>query len=166
MSSGLAFSSGIAQPAALQANSGFLSVLLAVGLAAGLPSCRTLEKAGAGTDPSAADPAVEASTPANPVLPIGVVQHVDEVARFILIRSSRGFQIEPGTILTVHGNQSEPTATVKVSPARKGAILTADFVEGAPKAGQTVTMVYAPAGASGSLPVAPIGTVSDLQVLE
>lgn len=165
-SSGLAFSSGIAQPAAVQANSGFLRVLLAVGLAAGLPSCRTLEKAVAGTDPSATDPAMEASTPSDPVLPIGVVQHVDEVARFILIRSSRGFQIEPGTILTVHGNSSEPTATVKVSPARKGAFLTADLVEGAPKAGQTVTMVHAPAGVSGPLPAAPAGTVSDLQVLE
>ncbi len=119
-----------------------------------------------GTDPSAADPAEEAALPANPVLPVGVVQHVDEAARFILIRSSRGFQIEPGTILTVHGNQSQPTATVKVSPARKDAFLTADLVEGAPKPGQTVTMAYAPAGAPAQAPVAPSGSDSDLQFLE
>lgn len=120
----------------------------------------------AGTDPSAADPAAEAALPANPVLPIGVVQHVDEVARFILIRSSRGFQIEPGTLLTVHGNHSEPTATVKVSPARKGAFLTADLVEGTPKPGQTVTMAYVPAGTPAPAPVAPSGPDSDLQFLE
>ncbi len=119
-----------------------------------------------GTDPPVAGPAAEAALPAPPVLPIGVVQHVDEVARFILIRSSRGFQIEPGTILTVRGNQSEPTATVKVSPARKGAFLTADLVEGVPKAGHTVTVEQAPLrnpdGPGSGVPATPPG----LQVLE
>jgi hypothetical protein len=95
-----------------------------------------------------------------------VVQHVDEAARFILIRSSRGFQIDPGTILTVHGNHAEPSSTVKVSPARKGSFLTADFVEGTPKTGQTVTIAYAPPGIPAPVPVAPSGSDSDLQFLE
>ncbi len=75
-------------------------------------------------------------------------------------------QIEPGTMLTVHGNQSEPSATVKVSPARKGSFLTADLVQGTPKPGQTVTMEYAPAGNPAPAPVVPLAPDSDLQILE
>ncbi len=150
----------------MQANTGGLRVLLAVGLAAGLASCRTIGKPGAGTDPSSADGPPAAEAPAHAVLPVGVVQHVDEAARFILIRSSRGFQIEPGTMLTVHGNQSEPSATVKVSPARKGSFLTADLVQGTPKPGQTVTMEYTPPGSPVPAPVVPLAPDSDLQILE
>lgn len=76
------------------------------------------------------------------ILPVGVVDHVDEVARFVLIRSSKGLQLEPDTILTVHGNQGQSVSRVKVSPARKGAFLTADFIEGLPAKGQQVTMEY------------------------
>ena len=84
----------------------------------------------------------------------------------MLIRSSRTFQIEPETVLMIRGSQGEPLATVKVSPARKGAFLTADIVEGAPKVGQAVTMDYT-AVRSQQAPSAPVAPPpSDIQVLE
>lgn len=167
MSSALAFFSGIAQSGAVQANSGFRRVLLAVVVAAGLASCRTLEKKDAGTDSSGMPDPVEGENPEAAVLPIGVVQHVDETARFILVRSSRSFQIEPGTVLVVRGNAGEPLATVKVSPARKGAFLTADIIGGSPKPGQSVTMEYAPPGRSAPVPEGPpVSDAGGVQVLE
>lgn len=113
-------------------------VLLAV-----LGGCRTTaEKKG---DETTAEGAAtdQASPPVPPMtLPVGLIHHVDETARFVLIRSSKGVQLEPGTILTVHGDQGETVARVKVSPARKESFLTADFLEGLPRRAQQVTMEY------------------------
>jgi len=166
----LAFSSGIAQSATVQANSGPLRVLLAVIFTTALVACRTLEKKGSVPESVEAGNAVETadSAPAaTTVLPIGVVQHVDESARFVLIRSSRTFQIEPETLLTIRGSQGEPIATVKVSPARKGSFLTADFVEGTPKIGQSATMESTPRKQSPSAPGAPVPAAAEgIQVLE
>lgn len=115
------------------------TVLLAV-----LGSCRTT--AGKKGGDAAADeaPATARDSPPGPpmTLPVGLVHHVDETARFVLIRSGRGLQLEPETILTVHGDQGETVARLKVSPARKESFLTADFLEGVPRKGQQVTMEY------------------------
>jgi hypothetical protein len=108
-----------------------------------LGGCRTAaEKKGEETtaEGAATDQASSASPPMT--LPVGLVHHVDETARFVLIRSSKGLQIEPETILTVHGDQGETVARVKVSPARKESFLTADFQDGVPRKGQQVTMEY------------------------
>lgn len=113
-------------------------------LLAGLGGCRTTagKKGGDAIAEDAAATAQDAA-PAPPMtLPVGLVHHVDETARFVLIRSSKGLQIEPETILTVHGDQGETVARVKVSPARKESFLTADFLDGLPRKGQQVTMEY------------------------
>lgn len=156
----------------MQAISGASRLLLAASLTAGLAGCRALgtkegasERGGATADGAAAggEEVAQGTT-----LPVGVVQHVDAGARFVLIRSGRGFQIEPGTILTIRGDRGEGVATVKVSPARKGAFLTADFVEGIPSTGQTATLEHRPPAASGGAapfdPAAP--DAGAVQILE
>lgn len=156
----------------MQAISGVSRLLLAASLTAGLAGCRAL-----GTKEGASEPGGAAAGGAaaggeevarGTTLPVGVVQHVDADARFVLIRSSRGFQIEPGTILTIRGNRGEGVATVKVSPARKGAFLTADFVEGIPSTGQTATLEHLPPAASGGAdPFVPAASdAGAVQILE
>lgn len=156
----------------MQAISGVSRLLLAASLTAGLAGCRAL-----GTKEGASEPGGAAAGGAaaggeevarGTTLPVGVVQHVDADARFVLIRSSRGFQIEPGTILTIRGNRGEGEATVKVSPARKGAFLTADFVEGIPSTGQTATLEHLPPAASGGADpfVSAASDAGAVQILE
>lgn len=134
------------------------------------PACKTLpfpgkkksEEAaavqGAGNDASAVAP------PAT-TLPVGVVHLVDTEARFVLVRSSRSLQIEPGTVLSVIGDAGELVARVEVSPARKGAFLTADYVEGLPAVGHRVTMEHRPTPLDPGSPLLGAGS-DDIQVLE
>lgn len=111
---------------------------------AALGGCRTTPgKKGADATADEAAATSQDAPPKPPMtLPVGLVHHVDETARFVLIRSGRGLQLEPETILTVHGDQGETVARLKVSPARKESFLTADFLEGVPRKGQQVTMEY------------------------
>jgi hypothetical protein len=133
-------------------------ILLAMILLAALGGCRTTagKKGGDATEDGTAA-TVQNSPPAPPLtLPVGLVHHVDEPARFVLIRSSKGLKIEPETILTIHGDQGETVARVKVSPARKESFLTADFLDGLPRKGQQVTMEYQKTPLAGSAtPVIP-----------
>ncbi len=99
-------------------------------------------------------------------LPVGTVELVDEAGEFVLVRSRRGLQLEPGSHLTIHGDQGETVATVSVSPARKGPFLTADIVSGSPKKGQRATAPYS-AGASPPPPFpGPADTPDAIQILE
>ncbi len=85
----------------------------------------------------------------------------------MLIRSSRGLQLEPGTVLSLHGSHGETTARVEVSPARKGPFLTADFIDGLPAKGQQVTMIYQrPSPGTSVDPFAPVSAPDAVQVLE
>lgn len=160
--------SRIAQTYRVQLCSHLARVFLAAILCTGIAGCRTLpwpkdKEKGAATD----EPESPAPRPAT-TLPVGTVHLVDENAGFVLIRSSRVLQIEPGTMLQVHGNQGEVVATLEVSPARKGSFLTGDLRWGAPKKGQQVTMDYLPP-AAGSQEAAPFPSASDpnaIQVLE
>jgi hypothetical protein len=129
----------------VQALSGISCLLLALSFAGGLASCRALPKLGRekGAEEAAAVKP-EAPAPAATLLPTGTVELVDEAGGFVLIRSGRGLQLEPGTMLTIHGDQGEAVATVSVSPARKGPFLTADIVAGSPRKGQRATMAYSP----------------------
>lgn len=132
----------------MQAISAVFRIFVAVLLVGGLGSCRTLESLG-GREAEAAAEAQDGAEPTAPaaaatILPVGVVHHVDEAGGFLLIRSSRGLQIEAGTPLTVRGEQGEPVASLRVSPARKGSFLTADILEGVPQKGQTATMEHRP----------------------
>jgi predicted small secreted protein len=131
-----------------------------------LSSCATLPgKKGKGKD---SEPAAAKPEPPVMKIPVGTIHHVDAGGEFVLIRSSRLLQIEPDTMITVFGNQGETTATLKVSPARKGQFLTADIISGNPVAGQQTAMDYtasrqadpAPGGVPGS------GGGNDIQVLE
>lgn len=131
-----------------------------------LSGCVTLPgKKGKEKESTAA--AVKSQPPAMKI-PVGTIHHVDAEGGFVLIRSSRLLQIEPDTLITVFGNQGETTATLKVSPARKGQFLTADILSGTPLVGQQTAMDYAkptPADpAAGGVPSQ--GSGSEIQVLE
>ncbi len=128
----------------MQAFSSLGRALLVALLAGGLVACRTLSKKKA-PEAAGAPPSGAASPASSTVLPVGIVHHVDPGGGFVLVRSSRSFRIEPGTVLTVRGEQGETTARLEVGPARKGAFLTADILDGAPEAGRHVTLDYAPA---------------------
>jgi len=139
-------------------------------LLAALGGCRTTagKKGSDATEDGTAATAQDAA-PAPPMtLPVGVVHHVDEASRFVLIRSSRGLQLESGTVLTIHGAQGQASARVEVSPARKGSFLTADFLDGLPGQGQQVTMEYqrAPLANSPADAIAGVADASAVQVLE
>jgi hypothetical protein len=103
-------------------------------------------------------------------IPIGTVHLVDTAGNFVLIRSSRMLLLEPDTMITVFDDRGDIAATLKVSPARKGAFLTADILSGTPKTGQQAVMDYDPvkrsdpaaAGGTGQ----GAGAASDIQVLE
>lgn len=137
-----------------------------------LPACQTVpwKKNVAANENAAADAAAADASPATPAmkLPVGTIHHIDTAGQFVLIRSSRFLQIEPGTILSAVDDQGTPAARVAVSPARKGQFLTADIVSGLPVAGQQTIMDYAPP-APGA-PAAGAGMESpgadDIQVLE
>lgn len=127
-----------------------LSLALALALAGGVVACRSL--------PAKGEKGQEAAAPApEPMrLPTGTVELVDEAGGFVLIRSGRGLVLEPGTVLTIHGDRGEEVATVSVSPAKKGPFLTADIVAGTPLRGQTSTMAHLPAtGGPNPFPTGP-----------
>lgn len=131
--------------------------------------CRTLPfgKAAATEEKESA---TSEDIPATPtaVLPVGVVEHVDAAGEFVLIRSRRGTQFEPDSILTIYSDSGQAVARVKVSPARKGPFLTADIVDGTPAVGNPVTADYATrspsreASAGGAVP----SSGQEVQVLE
>lgn len=158
-----------AQTSRVPLRSLFRPLVLAAILSTGIAGCRTLpwpggkEKGDAASGDAAPTPPQAAAT-----LPVGVVHHLDENAGFVLVRSSRALQIEPGTTLQVHGNGGEVVATLEVSPARKGPFLTADVRWGTPAKGQQVTMDYRPPDPE-SREAAPFPTAADpnaIQVLE
>lgn len=142
----------------------FLAAILSTGIA----GCRTVPWPGGKEKVAATEDAASPPPQAAATLPVGLVHHFDENARFVLVRSSRALQIEPGTTLQVHGNQGDVVATLEVSPARKGPFLTADVRWGTPVKGQQVTMDYHPPDPE-SPEVAPFPTGPDpnaIQVLE
>lgn len=112
-------------------------------------SCKTIPFPGKKEPPAPPGETAGSGDRSATILPIGTIHHVDEEGRFVLVRSSRIVQIEPGTLLTVVGDQGEAIARIESSQARKGPFLTADFVEGLPRVGQRVTMEYTPAPSAG-----------------
>lgn len=123
-----------------------------------LTGCKTLSW----KKDAAAETATEESHAAPSMkIPVGTIHHVDPAGGFVLIRSSRLLQIEPGTTISVHGDDGMPVASVEVSPARKGQFLTADILNGTPLVGQRTLMEYAPPA-----PGAPAPEDDDIQVLE
>lgn len=104
-----------------------------------LLSCKTLPgKWGGKKD----EEPTEAVQQAEMKVPVGKIHLVSPDGDFVLIRSSRFLPVEPETGLTVHGDSGIESARLKVSPARKGAFLTADILSGIPTVGDTVMMDY------------------------
>lgn len=150
----------------MQVSTAIPKILFAAGLAILLPGCKTLSfKKDAAVDET---PAAVEETPAPPAMkiPVGTIHHVDPGGSFVLIRSSRLLQIEPGTIISVLDDQGAPVASVEVSPARKGQFLTADIVSGVPRAGLRTIMDYAPPAPGAPAPVPGATGDDDIQVLE
>ena len=119
-----------------------------------------------------ASKAVEPQEPQKPALPsaqalqipIGTVHMVDQVGKFILIKSSRTTSLEPDAQIIAYGPNAQMSSHLKASPARKGAYLTADLIEGIPSVGDMVMMVKSMSKpAEGA---APGSTGSNVQVLE
>lgn len=116
----------------------FFFLILAVSTIGFVSGCKTMpwkkEK----------DPNDAAETENSPQMkiPVGTIHLVDPSGKFVLIRSSRFLQLEPGMVLTIHGNGGMETARVKVSPARKGQFLTADILSGNPRVGEQTLMDY------------------------
>jgi hypothetical protein len=151
----------------VQVSTVITSLLLVTGLTLFLPGCKTVslkkDSAAATEAPATVE---EAPAPEAMKIPVGTIHHVDPAGTFVLIRSSRLLQIEPGTILTVIDNQGAPVASVKVSPARKGQFLTADIVSGVPAAEQRTIMDHAPPAAGSQAPATGRTGAADIQVLE
>lgn len=97
-------------------------------------------------------------------VPIGTVHMVDQAGKFALIKSTRTASLEPETKIFTYSPDARMSSELKVSPARKGSYLTADFVEGIPAVGETVMMEHTiqktPQTTAGQTPP------SDVQVLE
>ena len=89
-------------------------------------------------------PAEEQEEEASMKVPVGSIHMVHPDGQFVLIKSSRFLQIEPGTELTTYDISGVPTGRLLVSPARKGVFMTADIIEGAPEAGNHTLMDYTP----------------------
>lgn len=108
-----------------------------------------------------------ARTPGEMKIPVGTIHMVDPAGRFVLIRSSRTFQAETGTEMTSYASGGVATARFQVSPARKGAFLTADIVDGNPEKGEQVLMDYRqPSAASPGEAQPDVDPGSEVQVLE
>ncbi len=141
------------------------AVVVLVILAGTAVSCRSLP-GWKGKDSKSTDPADPAATVAPTILPVGSIQLVDTAGRFVLVRSSKTLDLEPGTMLGVHGEQGEVVAQVQVSPARKGPYLTADFVSGTPLIGQKVTVEHQPKARESILAFPTGDDPNAIQVLE
>ncbi|MDF1753254.1 MAG: hypothetical protein P1U89_10800 [Verrucomicrobiales bacterium] len=96
---------------------------------------------------------------------IGTVHMVDQVGKFVLVKSNRATSLEPGTEIVSYGPDSRVTSNLKVSPARKGAYLTADLVQGTPSVGDIVMMVHSTGNAPEPTGVAGLES-GNVQVLE
>ena len=101
-------------------------------------------------------------------IPIGTVHMVDHVGKFILIKSSRTTSLEADTQIISYGPDARMSSHLKASPARKGAYLTADLVEGVPKVGDMVMMVKSMTNnvAKAAAGVAGMPGTGNVQVLE
>ncbi|NLT70730.1 MAG: hypothetical protein GXX91_08545 [Verrucomicrobiaceae bacterium] len=139
-------------------------LLLGSALACCLPACVTLpwkKDAPAEETPAAVAPALPPMQ-----LPVGTIHHIDTAGKFVLIRSTRFLQIEPGTALSVVDDQGVTVARLEVSPARKGRFLTADIASGVPLAGQHTIMAYTASTANAPAAGLESSGADDIQVLE
>ncbi|NNE92368.1 MAG: hypothetical protein HKN23_12030 [Verrucomicrobiales bacterium] len=115
-------------------------------------------------------PEEENSDPVPVDLPIGNVQMVQAEDRYVLIRSSRAMQMEPGTELMTYSLNGRPTAKLKLSPEKKGMFVVADIVQGQPAQGDRVVAMGFKNPRTGGLLSRPgfggRGSGDEVQVLE
>lgn len=120
-----------------------------------------------GANPDGNQPGEQALPSAHSMrIPIGTVHMVDEKGKFVLIKSSKATSIDPETRIMAYRPDASVSSNLKVSPARKGAYLTADLVDGMPAVGDMVVMIQTinknPASPDGNQQ----GGTADVQVLE
>lgn len=96
-------------------------------------------------------------------VPIGFVHVVNTEGNFVLIKSRRAQEVEPGASITTLDTSGQISARLTISPARKGAFLTADILEGNPMVGHQVLMEYSLEKTAD--PTAP-GSSDEIQILE
>lgn len=99
-------------------------------------------------------------------IPVGTIHHVDAEGGFVLIRSSRHLQVEPGTVISVIDEAGAIAASVQVSPARKGQFLTADILSGTPRGGQQTLMEHVRVAPGSPTPTPGSAGDDEIQVLE
>jgi hypothetical protein len=163
----LDFKRGIPQAHRVQVPSVIIRLFLGGVFVILLTGCKTLSwKKDAAADTGAPAAVEEPPAPPPMKIPVGTIHHVDPAGGFVLIRSSRILQIEPGSIISVLGDDGNPVASVEVSPARKGQFLTADILSGSPLAGQRTLMEYTPPVPGAPAPVPGAAGDDDIQVLE
>lgn len=98
-------------------------------------------------------------------IPIGVIHMVDKSGKFVLIKSNRATTLEPESSIMSYGPDAKISSQLRVSPARKGPYLTADFVEGTPSVGDMVMMIHTTTAQKQSTD-GSASPDSDIQVLE
>ncbi|MDF1826081.1 MAG: hypothetical protein P1U68_15655 [Verrucomicrobiales bacterium] len=140
----------------MQAFSNILSVTLWGILLVGMAGCKTVNEGKA-----SGNPVDGAGAPMK--IPVGSLHVVRPEEGFVLIRSTRFLQVEPGTDLMTYGNGGIETSRLRVSPARKGQFVTADILSGSPKVGDQVLMNHV-AGAPGGM--GSDSADDEIQVLE
>lgn len=122
-------------------------------------ACKTLDKDGESETE-------QVSQQSGIKIPVGMIHMVDPEGRFVLVRSSRTFQVESGTRMTSYAGDGSVTGIFEVSAARKGAFLTADILQGNPTKGDQVLMDYTNPEIQSPLENAPGGMDTEIQVLE
>lgn len=144
----------------MQVFSSIFSAALGFIVLSGAVGCKTTDK----DKENAADALQDVTAPMT--IPVGSLHVVRPEEGFVLIRSSRFFQIEPGTDIITYGNGGTETSRLRVSPAKKGQFVTADILSGSPKVGDQAVMDYAVARPGDGATTPGVGGDDEIQVLE
>jgi hypothetical protein len=143
----------------VQVFSAIYAFILGVIVLSGLVGCKTINQDKGGK------PGLEGFD-APTKIPVGSLHVVRPGEGFVLIRSTRFLQVEPGTDLVTYGNGGAETSRLRVSPARKGQFVTADIISGMPQVGDQALMDYVagPLNAAGGPTSNPEN--DEIQILE
>ncbi len=144
----------------MQVFSSISSATLGLFVLFGVVGCKTTYK----DEVNAADALKDVTAPMK--IPVGSLHVVRPDEGFVLIRSSRFLQMEPGTDIVTYGNGGAETSRLRVSPAKKGQFVTADILSGSPSVGDQAVMDYAVSRPDNGTTTPGFGGGDEIQVLE